>query len=238
MDMARRVSNMRAVALLREQYIREIDSLSNQLSVERSDLQIKQTELTRIVRSLESQRTKLQRDVNSARANIRTMSTKERNELREKELRKKQLSNAVLELQKLIKNNQAGASFSNKTSNLNLPVVGGRVKLYKDNMAEVVGAAGAKVVAIYDGKVVDVRVNRITNKIDLYIAHGEYITSYSGLESVSVAKDTLVKSNSVVGVIGESIDIITLQSEHKIVFGIYPPAGKPRVSAKSVFTKK
>ncbi|MFR9651659.1 MAG: peptidoglycan DD-metalloendopeptidase family protein [Rikenellaceae bacterium] len=238
MDMARRVANMRAVALLRESYITQIDSLSRVLSGEKKVLQSKQSELNKIVRSLESQRTSLQRDVNSARANIQTLSTKERNELRESELRKRQLDAAVKELQKLIRDNKAGSSFSSSTANLNLPVQGGRVKLYKDNMAEVVGAAGAKVIAIYDAKVVDVKVNRITGKYDIYLAHGEYITSYSGLSSVSVAKDQVVTRNSVVGIIGESVDIITLQSEHKIVFGIYPPAGKAKVTAKSIFTKR
>ncbi len=238
MDMARRIANMRAVALMRERYIAQIDSLSTVLSGEKRVLQSKQADLKKIVSGLEQQRANLQRDVNSARSNIKSMTTKERAELRESELRKRQLDVAIKELQKLIRDNKAGSSFSNKTANLNMPVQGGRVKLYKDNMAEVVGAAGAKVVSIYDGKVVDVRTNRITGKYDLYIAHGEYITSYSGLASVSVAKDQIVARNGVVGVIGESIDIISLQSEHKIVFGIYPPAGKAKITAKSVFTRK
>ncbi|WP_279057433.1 hypothetical protein [Alistipes communis] len=35
---------------------------------------------------------------------------------------------------------------------------------------------------------VDVKRNRITNRFDVYIAHGQYITSYANLNSVSVAK--------------------------------------------------
>ena len=39
----------------------------------------------------------------------------------------------------------------------------GRVKRYKENMAEITGPKGAHVISIYDGKVVDVKRNRITS---------------------------------------------------------------------------
>ena len=66
------------------------------------------------------------------------------------------------------------------------------MKRYRDNMAEITGPKGARITAIYEGKVVDVKRNRITNRFDVYIAHGQYITSYANLNSVSVAKGQTV----------------------------------------------
>ena len=91
------------------------------------------------------------------------MTAREKAVLREKDRQEEQLDTAIAELQKLTKGNKAGASFSTRTSNLNLPVEGGRVKRYRDNMAEITGPKGARITAIYEGKVVDVKRNRITN---------------------------------------------------------------------------
>ncbi|MFI3259512.1 MAG: peptidoglycan DD-metalloendopeptidase family protein [Rikenellaceae bacterium] len=236
-DMAHKVANLRAVATLRAQRIDRIDSLSKQQTKERATLVSRGKELAAVEDDLKKQKSKLQSDVTRARKNISEMSAKERKVLQQNELQSKQLDAAVKELQVLIKNNQAGASFNSRTSNLNLPVVGGKVKQYKDNMAEIVGSAGSKVISIYEGKVVDVRRNRITGKYDIYIAHGEYITSYAGLASVSVAKDDLVARSAQIGVVGEAVDIITMQSEHKIVFGIYSPSPKEVIKASSCFKK-
>ncbi len=236
-DVARRVSNMRAVAELRERRIARIDSLQREVTHERNTLKERKSEQERVTQNLTQQKSKLQRDVTSAKANISAMSAKERKALQQKALQTQQLTAAVKELQKLIKGNKEGASFSGKTTSLNLPVIGGRVKQYRGNMAEITGAKDAKIISIYEGKVVDVRHNRITGKYDIYIAHGEYITSYAGLYSVSVAKDQSVKRGGVIGVIGEAVDIITMQSEYKLVFGIYPPTTKENISAAHCFKK-
>ena len=63
-----------------------------------------------------------------------------------------------------------GASFSTKTTGLRLPVTAGSVKRYKENMAEISGPKGAHVISIYDGKVVEIKRNRITNKYDVFVA--------------------------------------------------------------------
>ena len=165
------------------------------------------------------------------------MSAREKAVLREKERQEEQLDTAIAELQKLTKGNKAGASFSTRTSNLNLPVEGGRVKRYRDNMAEITGPKGARITAIYEGKVVDVKRNRITNRFDVYIAHGQYITSYANLNSVSVAKGQTVAKNSAIGVIGPAVYIQTMKTEYRLVFGIYPPAGAKKMRASDCFRK-
>ncbi|MBO5687647.1 MAG: M23 family metallopeptidase, partial [Alistipes sp.] len=119
----------------------------------------------------------------------------------------------------------------------NLPVVGGRVKEYKGNMAVVTGVKGAAVRSIYDGKVVEVRRNRISGKYDVFVAHGEYITSYAGLDNVTVAKDAKVAKNGTIGVIGASVNLTSMQTEYRIVFGIYSPNPKETMRAADCFKK-
>ncbi len=234
-DIARRVTNVRAVALLREQRITKIDSRSQELTAQRTIMFDRKLQLDSAVNNLTKQRARLQTDVNNARSRVSAMSSRERDALKQNEMQQRQLDSAIKELQSLIKGNKAGASFSTKTTGLRIPVEGGKIKQYRENMAEIVGAEDAAITTVYDGMVVDVRMNRITGKYDVYIAHGEFITSYAGLSSVSVARDDKVLRNSRIGVIGESVDIITMQSEHKIVFGLYPPTSTDKMSASACF---
>ncbi len=236
-DLARRVSNVRALAIVRENRMKHIDSLSSELSQQRSVLVKSSAELDKVVADLTRQRTSLQSDVNSARAAISSMTSQERKTIQQSELAKRQLDTEIQKLQKLIVGNQTGASFTTKTTGLTLPVAGGRVKQYMENMAEILGSKGAKVTSVYAGKVVDVKRSKITNKYDVYIAHGEYITSYGGLSEVSVDKDQTVMMNQPIGVIGEAVNIITRDSEYKIVFGVYPPKSTDKMSAASCFKK-
>ena len=105
-------------------------------------------------------------------------------------------------------------------------------------MAEIVGGKGATIHSIYEGKVVEVKRNRISGQYDVFVAHGEYITSYANLESVKVAKDAKVGKNEVIGVIGSSVNLTTMQPEFKMVFGIYSPNPKEVMRAADCFKKK
>ena len=166
------------------------------------------------------------------------LSKREQAALKQKIESEERLDAAIDELRKLTKGNTEGASFSRSTSNLNLPVVGGRVKEYKGNMAEITGAKGAAVRSIYDGKVVEVRRNRISGKYDVFVAHGEYITSYANLDSVSVEKNAKVAKNGTLGVIGASMNLTTMKTEYKMVFGIYSPNPKETMRAADCFKKR
>ena len=188
-QVARRITNLREVAAMRERQMEQIVTLSEQVSVERTRLTGQQRALDSVKRSLTTQRTRLQKDSQAARANIKQLSKKEKAALQQKIAREQRLDVAIDELRKLTRGNKEGNTFTAKTSNLRLPVVGGGVKRYKGNMAEIAGPKGAQVISIYEGKVVEVKRNRITNKYDVYIAHGEYISSYANLNSVTVGKD-------------------------------------------------
>ena len=236
-DATRRIASLRAVASLRERQIGGIDSLGRLVSAEQEQLARRRRELDSVRRGLSAQRERLRRDADAAKSNIRQLSKREQEALKKKVAQEQQRDVAIAELRKLVKGNKQGASFSAKTSNLRLPVEGGTVKRYKGNMAEIAGPRGARVLSIYEGKVADIKRNRITNKYDIYIAHGEYITSYANLGSAAVEKGQTVARNQTIGTIGTTVDVVTMETQYKIVFGIYPPSPDVKMNAADCFKK-
>ena len=237
-DIARRIANIRAVATLRAARMHRIDSLGKALVEQQSALEVRRHALDSVQRKAQEQRNKLQKDVKSAQQTMNQLSKKEQSALKDKIESEERLDAAIDALRKLSKGNKEGASFTSKTSNLNLPVDGGTVRRYKGNMAEIVGKKGARVRSIYDGKVVDVKRNRISGQYDVFVAHGEYITSYANLESVVVEKDAKIAKNGVIGTIGSSVNLTTMEPEHKMVFGIYSPKPTETLRAADCFKKK
>ena len=236
-DVARRLTMMREMVSLRERKLREINELKTSVADEKLRLESRQKELDSVSQKVEGQKKRLQRDATAAKQEIRKMTNKEKQALQRKMEQEEQLSVAISELRKLTKGNKEGASFSARTQNLNLPVVGGRVKRYKGNMAEITGAKGATVRSIYEGKVVDIKRNRITAKYEVFVAHGEYITSYTNLGSTSVEKGQKVAKNGTLGTVGAAVNVTTMETEYKIVFGIYSPNPKETMSAANCFKK-
>ena len=212
-DVARKITALREVASLRERKLRDIEALTAEVRTEKETLDRRKRSLDSVTRSLSAQRGK------------------------RKIAQEQQLDVAIGELRKLTKGNTEGASFSAKTSGLRLPVTAGRVKRYKENMAEITGPKGAHVISIYDGKVVDVKRNRITNKYDVYVAHGEYITSYANMGTICVEKGQKVARNAQIGTIGSAVNVMTMETEYKLVFGIYPPNPGQKMRAEECFRK-
>ena len=237
-DVARRIANIRAIATLRSERLHRMDSLGDALDEQQLSLNTRRLALDSVQRKAEAQRKKLQSDVNSAKKAMNQLSKREQAALREKMESEEKLDAAIDALRKLTKGNKEGASFSRNTTNLNLPVQGGRVREYKGNMAEIVGAKGADVSAIYDGKVVEVRRNRISGKYDVFVAHGEYITSYANLDNVVVRKEQKIAKNAVIGEVGASMNLTTMKTEYKMVFGIYSPNPKEVMRAADCFKKR
>ena len=236
-DVARKITALREVASLRERKLRDIEALTAEVRTEKETLDRRKRSLDSVTRSLSAQREKLQRDARNAKASIRSMSQKEKTALQRKIAQEQQLDVAIGELRKLTKGNTEGASFSAKTSGLRLPVTAGRVKRYKENMAEITGPKGAHVISIYDGKVVDVKRNRITSKYDVYVAHGEYITSYANMGTICVEKGQKVARNAQIGTSGSAVNVMTMETEYKLVFGIYPPNPGQKMRAEECFRK-
>jgi len=234
-DMARRIAALREVAALRERKMREIDSLNRRVTTEQAELTARKRSLDSVGQKLSSQKIELERNTRTAQAEVKKLSQKEKNALQRKMTQEQQLDAAIAQLRKLTKGNTAGASFSNKTSGLRLPVAGGRVKRYKENMAEITGPRGAQVLSIYEGKVVEIKRNRITDRYDVFVAHGEYITSYANLGTICVEKGRKVARNQPLGTIGPTVDPLTMQTEYKLVFGIYPPDPSQKMRAENCF---
>ena len=237
-DAARRIANIRAMAVLREERLHRMDSLAKSIEEQQASLTERRRTLDDVQRKAEAQRKKLQSDVSSAKKAMSQLSKREQAALKDKMASEERLDAAIDALRKLTKGNSVGASFSRTTSNLNLPVVGGRVREYKGNMAEIIGAKGAAVRSIYEGKVVEVRRNRISGKYDVFVAHGEYITSYANLDNVVVRKDQKIEKNGTLGEVGASVNLTTMNTEYKMVFGIYSPNPKEVLRAANCFKKK
>lgn len=237
-DATRRIANIRSMATLRAERMMRIDSLSKSITAQQQGLAERRHSLDSIQIKAEQQRKKLQGDVKTAEKTMNQLSTKEQAALRDKIESEERLDAAIDALRKLTKGNKEGASFTSKTSNLNLPVDGGTVRRYKGNMAEITGRKGATVRSIYEGKVVEIKRNRISGQYDVFVAHGEYITSYANLESVKVEKDAKIARNGVIGVIGSSVNLTTMQPEYKMVFGIYSPKATETMRAADCFKKK
>jgi murein DD-endopeptidase MepM/ murein hydrolase activator NlpD len=169
---------------------------------------------------------------------IKKLTADERRSLKAKVAAEENLDAAVAALRKMTKGNTAGASFSSKTSGLTLPVADGTVREYKKNMAEIVGQKGSRVRSIYEGKVIDIRQNKVTGMWDVFIAHGEYITSYSNLSEVKVKVKDVVVERQTIGTIGAAINITSAKIEYKMVFGIYGPNPKQVMKASDCFKRK
>lgn len=236
-DIARKITNLRHVATMRTNKMREITELTEKVSAEKELLDRRKKSVDSVTSQLKTQRTKLERDARDARADVRRMSQQEKKSLQQKIAQEQRLDVAVEELRKLTRGNKEGDSFSAGTAGLRLPVASGRVRRYMENMAEITGPRGAYVNSIYDGKVVEIKRNRITNKYDVYVAHGEYLTTYANMGSICVEKGQKVSKNQQLGTIGSSVNIDTMETEYKLVFGIYSPSPTEKMRAENCFRK-
>ncbi|MCH5334317.1 MAG: peptidoglycan DD-metalloendopeptidase family protein [Alistipes sp.] len=236
-DMARRISLLRSVSDMRSVKLHQIEQAKAEIADKRAELDLRSLQLDSVKRDLAGERSRLEKDRLTARNTVKQLSAKEKTALKQNQQREHQLSVAMDELRRLTKGNTEGTSFSNKTSNLRLPVENGRVKRYNGNMAEVTGPKGAHVISIYDGKVVKITRNRITAKYDVYVAHGEYVSTYANLASVSVAEGQKVSRNQQLGVIGTALDPESMSMIPQLIFGIYAPSPNVKMSAANCFKK-
>lgn len=238
-DVARRISLLRSVADLRRNKLAEIERLEQQTAEKRAELERRNSQLDSVKQDLTSQRKRLEDDRTSARKTVNQLSAKEKTALKNIRQKEARLDNAMSELRRLTKGNKVGDSFSAKATNLHLPVEGGRIlnkRGLDTNMAEITGPKGARVISIYDGKVIKIVRNRIDGLYTVILAHGEYISTYTNLSSVTVKQEQSVKRNQQLGVIGMSVDE-NLKSYPSLIFGIYAPSPNVKLRATDFFKK-
>lgn len=238
-DAARRISLLRSVGDLRRTKLLEIEELERRVADKRSQLERSNSELESVMNDLAAQRKKLENDRTEARNTVQQLSAKEKNTLKSLRQQEAKLDVAMEELRRLTKGNTVGGSFSEKSTNLRLPVDGGRILKKQGldiNMAEITGEKGARIISIYDGKVIKVIRNRIDGRYTVILAHGEYISTYANLSSVSVQQDQNVRRNQQLGIIGMSVDE-NLSSYPSLIFGIYAPSPTVKLRAIDFFKK-
>ena len=235
-EMTRRIAMLRVATDYRHKQIEEITAIRTDVQMEREKLTKRRAELAAIKKQLNIERKKLSADVASVKKSIQQLSNKEKEVLRSKSAYEKRLNDAIKELRKLVKGNKKGSSFA-AGAKLKLPVVGGKVKRYKGNMAEILGSEGAAITSVYEGKVIEIKRNKVNNKYDIFIAHGEYITSYANLSDVCVEKNSDVKMNQQIGTIGGMFDLYSGKMEYMMIFGLYSPNPKEKISVSVHFRK-
>lgn len=236
-EFAHRVAALRCASESRSEQIERVVTLRKQEQAERTKLSERRSELAANKKKLSQQKKRLQGDMQAAKSTINRMSKRERNVLQSLEEHEKSLNKAIAELRKLTKGNREGSSFNAATSGLRLPLAGGKVAQYNGNMAEIVGVKGAKVTSIYGGKVMKISRNKVNNKYEVYIAHGEYISAYANLASVTVKKGDTVARNGQIGTVGTMVNPATMELQYKIVFSIHSPSPKIKVRASALFAK-
>ena len=233
-DLARRIALLREVAAARAGSIAEIRTLEQSLVEQRDILARRSAALDSVRMSIRAESTKLQRDIDSAQSEVRKLNAREKQALRNKSDQEQKLSLARKELQRLTKGNKVGGSFT-RNSKIDIPVAGGRIGRIIGDVCEIFGSRNAAVNSVYDGKVIAIRTSN--GHKEVYIAHGERVTSYSNLADVSVSEGQTVKRNQRIGTIGSWVNPLKSEPEYKILFQIQSPSNNERYSLKSMFSK-
>lgn len=234
-DASRHMAQVQHLADSRKALAEEIARQEEELGIERERLATRRHELDSITMSLERERASLAEDKREAQRTYNNLSTAERKALSNQKEQQKRLNNAISELRKLTEGNTAGSSFSDKTTALNLPVVGGKIDKAQGNMATITGKRSADVRSIYEGKVIRISKDN-TNHSMVFIAHGQYISVYTHLGSVSVKENQTVKRDQKIGTIGIGIDHTGEESAY-MQFMINHADSSKRMSVMDCFKK-
>jgi peptidoglycan hydrolase CwlO-like protein len=205
MEAARRMAEMQHVADSRQVLVDSINVQSERLAAHREILALRSRELDSVSRALEQERRELEDDRVAAQRSYNALSKREQEAINEQRKQEKLHEKAIAELQKLIKNNTVGSSFSTSTRGLNLPVAGGTLT-ESGYGATITGKAGDSVHTMHEGRVEDVvRMDR-TNHYTVYLSYGAHLVTFTNLGSVCVKKGDVLKKDQKIGTIGRGID--------------------------------
>lgn len=205
MEAARRMAEMQHVADSRQVLVDSINVQSERLAAHREILALRSHELDSVSRALEQERRELEDDRVAAQRSYNALSKREQEAINEQRKQEKLHEKAIAELQKLIKNNTVGSSFSTSTRGLNLPVAGGTLT-ESGYGATITGKAGDSVHTMHEGRVEDVvRMDR-TNHYTVYLSYGAHLVTFTNLGSVCVKKGDVLKKDQKIGTIGRGID--------------------------------
>lgn len=204
-EAARRMAEMQHVADSRKELADSIAEQSARLEEHRSTLSVRSHELDSVTKALERERRELEDDRVAAQRSYNALSKREKEAINQQRKQEKLHNNAVAELQKLIKNNTVGASFSKSTRGLNLPVEGGTLT-EAGYGATITGKAGDNVRTMHEGRVEEIVRMERTNHYIVYLSYGAHLVTFTNLGSVCVKKGDVLKKDQKIGTIGRGIN--------------------------------
>ena len=235
-DATLRIAYMHRYNRMREQKAAEIDSVSASVGREISSLQSQKEELDKVRRSRNEELTSLDKDETQYRTSSQKLqqeagklnsiikANRKRIEQMQKQIRqiiaeesRKNKAKPQTSEQREFDVKLSG-QFEQNTGKLPYPVRGVIVNNYglhshtaikgvveKNQGVDIAAEPGAEVRAVFEGEVSQVLLNQWTNKVVL-LRHGNYLTLYSNLASVSVKVGDRVTLNQPIGRIASSED--------------------------------
>lgn len=204
-EAARRMAEMQHIATSRRELADSISQQTERIAQHRAVLATRSHELDSVTRALERERRALEDDRVAAQRSYNSLSKREKDAINQQRKQEKLHDSAVAELQKLIKNNTVGASFSKATRGLNLPVVGGTLT-EEGYGATITGKAGDSVHTMHEGRVEDIVRMERTNHYTVYLSYGAHLVTFTNLGSVCVKKGDVLKKDQKIGTIGRGIN--------------------------------
>ena len=235
-EAARRMAEMQHIADSRRALADTISVQSARLEEQRAVLTVRSNELDSVTKALDKERRELEDDRVAAQRSYNKLSKREQDAINEQRKQEKLHENAVAELQKLIKNNTVGSSFSKSTRGLNLPVEGGTLT-EEGYGATITGKAGDSVRTMHEGKVEEiVRMDR-TNHYTIYLSYGAHLVTFTNLSSVCVKKGDVLKKDQKIGTIGRGINAKG-QEYHYIRIAVYERNSQKQLFVSNFFKEK
>ena len=235
-EAARRMAEMQHIADSRRALADTIAVQSTRLEEQRAVLTLRSNELDSVTQALDKERRELEDDRVAAQRSYNKLSKREQEAINQQRKQEKLHENAVAELQKLIKNNTVGSSFSKSTRGLNLPVEGGTLT-EEGYGATITGKAGDSVRTMHEGKVEEIVRMERTNHYTVYLSYGAHLVTFTNLGSVCVKKGDVLKKDQQIGTIGRGINAQG-KEYYYIRIAVYERNSQKQLFVSDFFKKK
>ena len=235
-EAARRMAEMQHIADSRKALADTIAVQSTRLEEQRAVLTLRSNELDSVTQALDKERRELEDDRVAAQRSYNKLSKREQEAINQQRKQEKLHENAVAELQKLIKNNTVGSSFSKSTRGLNLPVEGGTLT-EEGYGATIKGKAGDNVRTMHEGKVEEIVRMERTNHYTVYLSYGAHLVTFTNLGSVCVKKGDVLKKDQKIGMIGRGINAQG-KEYYYIRIAVYERNSQKQLFVSDFFKKK
>ena len=235
-EAARRMAEMQHIADSRRALADTIAVQSTRLEEQRAMLTLRSNELDSVTQALDKERRELEDDRVAAQRSYNKLSKREQEAINQQRKQEKLHENAVAELQKLIKNNTVGSSFSKSTRGLNLPVEGGTLT-EEGYGATIKGKAGDNVRTMHEGKVEEIVRMERTNHYTVYLSYGAHLVTFTNLGSVCVKKGDVLKKDQQIGTIGRGINAQG-KEYYYIRIAVYERNSQKQLFVSDFFKKK